>query len=116
MTQRRQTGNAGESRAAAFLERRGFVIVARNWSCRYGELDIVAERGETIVFVEVRVRKDALDSARASIGARKIARLTATAVCYLQEHRCEDRDWRIDVVTISGDHIEHIPHAIEDAD
>jgi len=57
MTQRRQTGNAGEDRAATFLERRGFVIVARNWSCRYGELDLVAREAATVVFVEVRVRK-----------------------------------------------------------
>ena len=115
MTQRRQTGNAGEDRAATFLERRGFVIVARNWSCRYGELDLVARDAATVVFVEVRVRKSTLDLARASIGARKIARLTATAYCYLQEHSLEQCDWRIDVVTLSGDHIEHIPHAIEGA-
>lgn len=116
MTSRRHTGDAGEDRAATFLERRGFVMVARNWSCRYGELDLIARLGTTIVFVEVRVRRSSAASARASIGTRKIARLTASAQHYLQVHQLDDMDWRIDVVTISGDHIEHIPFAIEGSD
>ena len=116
MTTRRHTGNAGEDRAATFLERRGFVIVARNWSCRYGELDLITRHGSTIVFVEVRVRRTSNASARGSIGVRKIARLTASAQHYLQIHEQGEPDWRIDVVTISGDHIEHIPYAIEGAD
>lgn len=116
MNTRRHTGDAGEDRAATFLERRGFVIVARNWSCRYGELDLITRHGATIVFVEVRVRRSSNASARGSIGTRKIARLTASAQHYLQVHELDDMDWRIDVVTISGDHIEHIPFAIEAAD
>ena len=116
MTTRRHTGDAGEDRAATVLERRGFVILARNWSCRYGELDLITRLGTTIVFVEVRVRRTSTASARGSIGSRKIARLIASAQHYLQVNECDEMDWRIDVVTISGDQLEHLPFAIEGTD
>lgn len=113
MTTRRQTGDRGEARAAVFLEHRGFVILARNWHCRAGELDLVAQSGATIVFVEVRVRAAGTTAAAVSIGTRKQARLVTAAQTYLAQHDAADADWRIDVVTIAGDHITHIPFAIE---
>lgn len=113
MTQRRQTGDRGESRAAVFLEHRGFVVIARNWQCRAGEIDLVTRQGDTIVFVEVRVRAAGTTAAAVSIGSRKQAKLIAAAQTYLAQHDAADADWHIDVVTIAGDHITHIPFAIE---
>ena len=113
MHARRQTGDRGESRAAVFLEHRGFLIVERNWHCRYGEIDLVTCLGETLVFVEVRVRTAGTVAAAVSIGSRKQARLVAAAQAYLASHDMLEHDWRIDVVTIAGDHIVHIPYAIE---
>ena len=67
-------GVAAEKAASDYLERAGLRIVARNWHCRYGELDIVARDGGTLVFVEVRQRRaSGFGGAAASIDAAKRA-------------------------------------------
>jgi putative endonuclease len=77
-------GAQAEEMAAAFLAERGLTIVARNFRRRCGELDIVARDGETLVFVEVRLRRNAsFGGAAESITAAKRARLTAAAGLYL---------------------------------
>jgi len=84
-TVRQRLGDHAEKRAAALLEQSGLVIVARNWRCSHGELDIVAREGETLVFVEVRARSDAgWGGARASITPAKQARLARCAQRYLR--------------------------------
>lgn len=113
MSTARQRGFDGEQRAATFLQRRGFVIVTQNWHCRGGELDLVTTLDQTWVFVEVRYRRQGRQSARESLNQRKINRLIHAAQQYLLTHNLGDVDWRIDVVAIDADHIEHIPHAIE---
>ncbi len=78
-------GAAAESAAADYLVQAGLKIVARNWRCRHGELDIVAREGSTLVFVEVRQRASArFGGAAVSIGAAKRAKLLAAAQAYLQ--------------------------------
>ena len=97
--QRRALGQAGESLAARELERRGYRIVARNWRCPIGEIDIVAEHGEALVFVEVRTRRgDRWGTPQESITPAKRARLIEAAQTYLQQQALEDRMWRIDVL------------------
>lgn len=113
MATRRQQGDSAESAAATFLQRRGLVIVARNWQCRTGEIDIVAQDGTTWVFVEVRQRHSGRNAAIASIGARKIARLVTTAQYFLQARSCSDADWRYDVIAIGPDGTTHLVNAIE---
>ncbi|MBK9702689.1 MAG: YraN family protein [Betaproteobacteria bacterium] len=77
-------GAEAERLAAAFLERRGLVIVERNYRRRCGELDLVARDGATLVFVEVRLRRGrAFGGAAESITAAKRARLTRAAGLYL---------------------------------
>ncbi|CAG0930904.1 partial hypothetical protein, partial [Planctomycetaceae bacterium] len=49
-------GKQGEDEAAAFLEGKGYAVLERNYRCRYGEIDIVARDGRTVVFVEVKTR------------------------------------------------------------
>lgn len=78
-------GAEAETLAAEHLARSGLKIVARNWRCRFGELDIVAREGVTLVFVEVRQRASAgFGGAAASISAAKRAKLVAAAQSYLQ--------------------------------
>ncbi|MFZ9858200.1 MAG: YraN family protein [Roseiflexaceae bacterium] len=113
MSSARQRGFDGEQRAATFLQRRGFVIVTHNWHCREGEIDIVTVLDQTWVFVEVRYRAQGRTTALDSINFRKVKRLIQAAQQYLQTHQLDNVDWRIDVVVIDRDDIEHIPHAIE---
>ena len=102
MTDRRRAlGKAGESLAAKELERRGYHIVARNWRCLVGEIDIVAEKEGTLVIVEVRTRRgDERGTPEESITPAKQAKLIEVALTYMQEHNAQDRDWRIDVVAV----------------
>ena len=76
-------------------------IVERNFRTRYGEVDLVAEDGGALVFVEVKTRRgSAYGSPEESVTPKKRARLVTTAETYLQEHGMEQRDWRLDVVGI----------------
>lgn len=95
-------GDPAESLAAEFLERRGLKILARNYRCRFGEIDLVAASGAALVFVEVRAREsEAFGGAAASITAAKRRRLVAAARHYLAKHRV-NRACRFDVVLIRG--------------
>jgi putative endonuclease len=81
---RGESGRRAEAIAAAHLERHGLAIVARNFRRRFGELDLIARDGDTLVFVEVRLRtSEAFGGAAASITAAKRARLARAAELYL---------------------------------
>ena len=98
---RHRIGRRGEDYAAGRLAALGYTILARNWRCRAGELDLVAEKDGALVFVEVRTRRgDRLGTPEESITPAKRAKLIAAAQTYLAEHNQTDRDWRIDVVAI----------------
>jgi len=77
-------GRSAESRAEAFLKSRGLKLVARNWRCRFGEIDLVMQDGVTLVFVEVRLRRRSdFGGAAASVTHAKQKKLLATARQYL---------------------------------
>jgi len=120
---RRDLGAFGERVAAAHLEATGYRIRERNFRTREGEIDIIAERGETLVFVEVRTRRgDAMGTAAESVTASKAARIIATAQAYAQAAENCPADQRIDVIALSlaADgrvlSLEHIEGAVEEAD
>jgi putative endonuclease len=94
-------GNRGERQAAAFLSKNGFRILARGVTNRFGEIDLIALDGETIVFVEVRTRRslDAGDPAE-SVTLEKQAHLTRAALAYLKQKRLLELPSRFDVVAI----------------
>lgn len=95
-------GGNGEDAAAALLERHGLSIVARNYRTRFGEIDIVARDGDSLVFVEVRLRAGSgFGGAAGSIGARKRARIAAAARLYLLQTRSR-LPCRFDVVAIEA--------------
>ena len=86
----RDTGIDAENLAARFLEARGLDIVARNYRCRFGEIDLVARHEQTIVFVEVRLRTSpAYGGAAGSIDAVKQRKLLLTARHFLSRLRQE---------------------------
>ena len=109
-------GRRGEDAAARHYTRLGYRIVARNWRCELGELDLVARRGDVIVFCEVKARRrDRWGQPSEAVDARKQARLRRLAGRWLAEHRGRAVRVRFDVVSIvlDGGHSEvrHIPDA-----
>ena len=100
-THRQTLGRRGEDIAAGYLQRQGHTILARNWRCPAGEIDIVAREAEELVFVEVRARRgEKYGTAEESITARKQAKLVEVAQTYVLTMELEDVAWRIDVVAI----------------
>lgn len=112
-----QEGAAAEQRVAAFLERAGLSPVARNYRSPFGEIDLVMQHGETLVFIEVRFRAHSRFGAAAeTVDARKQARLRATAEHYLQrDRRASKRPCRFDIVAVTasekGDCLEWLRNA-----
>lgn len=99
---RRRIGSWGESLAADFLAERGFDILARNVRTAYGELDLVARRGELLVFVEVKTRSSrAYGFPEEAVTARKQQHLLQSAQAYLETYSAAAVDWRVDVIAIS---------------
>jgi len=95
-------GDAAEALAATFLERRGLKILSRNYRCRFGEIDLVAESGATLVFVEVRARRsEEFGGPAESITGTKRRRLVAAARHYLAN--AGERAARFDVVLLRGE-------------
>lgn len=81
---KRQTGIKGEEMVAAYLRKTGYIIVKRNYRCRFGEIDIVAEHGEYIVFIEVKTRdENYLVGGLESVNAAKQRRILMTAEHFL---------------------------------
>ena len=108
-------GQTAELRAAAFLQTRGLKLVARNWRCRFGEIDLVMQDGATLVFVEVRLRsRSDFGGAAASVTPAKQKKLLAAARQYLAGLKTLP-PCRFDVVALSGsDAPEWIENAFDD--
>ena len=113
-------GESGERYAATWLEARGYDIVARNWRCVYGELDIIARSGPEWVFFEVKTRRGReMGAPEEAVTPAKRARLVLSAQAYLAEHGSEDALYRIDVLAIelspagSLVAVRHYPRGIE---
>ena len=96
---KRLLGDIAEQQAAEYLQQRGAAVLAKNYACRRGEIDIIIQDGDMIAFVEVRYRRR-LSEAADSIDASKQRRLSATADDYLAKHGVEDVCYRFDVVTV----------------
>jgi len=96
-----RSGAPGESLACRHLEGQGFVILARNYRCRSGEVDVVARHGEATVFVEVKERHGASHGAGCdSVTFGKRRRIVRAARLYASSHGLEERPLRFDVVSI----------------
>ena len=102
LADRKHLGRWGEKRCEKFLKNKGLKTLARNFSCKTGEIDIVmVDTDGSIVFVEVKVRADeSLTPAESVITPTKKAKLTRTARYFLATHNIDDRPFRFDIVTI----------------
>jgi len=115
---RRVVGIKGEEEAARFLTRSGLAILDRNVRTRAGEIDLVAREGKTIVFVEVKTRRDLEgEPPQAAVNTRKQNRLGRLAQGYLKSKRIRQSPCRFDVVSVIVNEeggvkaIRHIPNA-----
>jgi putative endonuclease len=91
----------GEQAAARFLRRQGYKILVRNYSSKWGEIDLVCRHQDTLVFVEVKARAmDAWAAPATAVTATKQRRLIRTAYAYLQELKRDDIPVRFDVVEV----------------
>ena len=104
-TDKQQKGSQAEALARQYLEHKGFDLVALNFSCKTGEVDLIMQDNDTLVFVEVRYRKETdLGSPLETVTIAKQRKLSRTAQFYLQQHF--GNRWppcRFDVIGISGD-------------
>lgn len=100
---RQAAGIRGESLARAELERRGYAVTATRYRTRFGEIDIICERGDVVVFVEVKARRSARrGTAAESIPLWKRRRIAAMALDYLAWTGRPHARCRFDVVAIDG--------------
>ncbi len=98
----REKGQLAEKAAAKHLKRCGYKIVEQNYFSRFGEIDIIAEKDEYLIFVEVKFRKsNAFGGGAAAVDRRKQERIKKTAMLYLQKYR-EEPSVRFDVVVITS--------------
>lgn len=101
---RRRVGQDGERRAEHFLRSLGYSIVERNYRSPRGEIDLVAQDRETLVFVEVRTRRaDEYGGPLASVGRHKQRQISKTALHYVSRFGLHDRATRFDVIGIVGE-------------
>jgi len=97
------SGKQAEDLAARFLVKRGLSVLARNFRCRGGEIDLVCRDGKAIVFIEVRLRRNpGFGGAGASITPTKQRRIILAAQHYLAAHARADSDCRFDCVLLDG--------------
>ena len=114
----RQRGDAAESAVVKFLELRGYTIVARNFACRWGEIDIIATMGRTLCFVEVRMKSSSVwGDPSQTVTFSKQRKIVKTALYYLARHPAAAQMLRFDVVAVIGGgespQIDHLPNAFE---
>lgn len=117
---RKWFGTRSERAAKSFLKRQGFCILRTNFSCKFGELDLVARDGDCLVFVEVRsTGTDDLNRAAMSVDHKKQRQLTKLAEFFLQKYHLENHNARFDVIAIAWPNdqkdptIQHFPNAFE---
>lgn len=110
--ERLDLGKLGEEQAAARLKKEGYRVLARNYRNTFGEIDIIAQDGKTLCFIEVRTRtKDWHGHPFESISAVKQRKIIRAARAYLAREDAEDTDARFDVVAVTPQ--ENGGHAVE---
>ena len=103
MDPRMRTGRIGEQRARAYLVSKGMRLIGENWRCRAGEIDLIAEDGNVLVFVEVRTRtgdSGAYGTPLESVNTRKQRQIRKLAELYLKMNGLSGREVRFDVVSV----------------
>ncbi len=116
---RKEVGAIGEKLAADFLKKHGYKIIQRNFRCRGGEIDIIAQHKECLVFVEVRTKRSSgFGTPEESVSFIKREKLVSLANTYLQSCNNPPPNWRIVVIAVEltpdnrVSRLEHIENAV----
>ncbi len=119
---RKDTGALGEKLALDFLRKRGYAVVETNFRTNSGEIDIIARKGDFLVFVEVRTKTSSIfGSPEESVTPLKKEHLIAVANQYIEKHENLPELWRIDLVALELNHrgqptrIELIENAVSES-
>lgn len=100
---RKTIGDKAESLACEYLSKRGLSLLTRNYRCRGGEIDLIMQHDDSLVFIEVRYRKNVgYGRAAETVTAYKQRRLIHCAQVYLKHHRAWNVPARFDVISIEG--------------
>jgi len=115
---RQERGRQAEEAAKHFLEAQGYEVLAQNFCCRAGELDLVVQKDELVCFVEVRMRaRSKWCLPLQTITPQKQRRIVLAAMYFLRRHPCPGKALRFDVVSIVGEgpcaDIEYLPGAFD---
>lgn len=118
--EKQEVGSVGEAIASAFLRGKGYRVIGSNYRTPLGEIDLIARKGRTIVFAEIKTRaSSSLGPPCLSVTRKKQLHIVRAAMLYLKARGLLDAAWRIDVVSVKLDHrhrlewIEHIENAVE---
>ena len=115
--ERWELGLRGEKLAERFLRRRGMSVIARRYNTPAGEIDLIMKAGDTIVFVEVKTRRDdRMSDPEDAVNADKRRKMARCARCFVNERRLHQRPCRFDVVSVilpadGKSIVKHIPEA-----
>ena len=94
-------GKKGEKAAESFLKKKGYRILKKNYRTKVGEIDLIAEHNNVLVFIEVKSRTDAaLEHPFMAVTPRKQKKIAQTANCFLVQNKVGDREIRFDVVSV----------------
>ena len=118
MTQIHSTGQLGETLAVQFLEKQGVLIVTRNFRCKLGEIDIIAQDKDTVCFIEVRTRDKDFAEAFESVSFFKQRKLIKAALYFAKMKNLNDAKMRFDVIAVNlkkpqGEQIQIIKNAFD---
>ena len=108
---RKNVGRGGEEIACQFLVRKGYKIIEQNYRKKWGEIDIIAEKDNTVRFVEVKTvsRERKGYSPEELLHASKLRKVARTAALYMEEKR-DDREYQLDAVTVVMDEVARVAH------
>ncbi|GAB4298557.1 MAG: YraN family protein [Myxococcota bacterium] len=116
LTARAAKGARGEGKACELLKRLGYKILERNYRLKFGEIDIIAQKDDTICFVEVRSRTDgSFGAPELSVNKRKQSRIIRTAQTYIRKNKIKDMVIRFDIIAVAGEEerVTHYPNAFQ---
>ena len=104
MTEKTKTlGKRGEDIAAAFLEKKGYNILFRNYKCSFGEIDIIAKHKKTLSFIEVKTRSTKkYGLPQEAVTPVKQAKISRVALEFVQRYKMDNRAARFDVVSVQS--------------